>query len=253
MEKSTEFIENENGLFKLDVIEPKREYDFGVKHMFDIGIAEIFDINQAIILDNIAFWVKKNMADNRNLFDGYYWTYTSIKALHKLLPYITEYQIRNALKSLEKNKIIMTGNYNKSSYDRTTWYTIIDNSILHIYKMEVSNSQNGFGKTNKPIPDSNTYSKQIDTIICYLNEKANKNYKSNTDNTKSLIKARLKEDFTLDDFKKVIDNKVNDWLSDPKMNTYLRPNTLFSTKFEGYLNQSLPDTTSSTNKYRELL
>lgn len=74
-------------------------------------------------------------------------------------------------------------------------------------------------------------------IVDYLNSKTNKHYKSTTAKTKDLIKARYNEGFTLDDFKQVIDNKVIDWSSNDRMSKYLRPETLFSNKFEGYLNE----------------
>jgi uncharacterized phage protein (TIGR02220 family) len=54
-----------------------------------------------------------------------------------------------------------------------------------------------------------------------------------------LIIARYNEDFTLDDFKKVIDVKSAEWKNDKKQNKFLRPETLFGTKFEGYLNQNM--------------
>ena len=74
-------------------------------------------------------------------------------------------------------------------------------------------------------------------IVTYLNEVANKKYRHTTNKTKTLINARMNEGFTVDDFKKVIDKKTNDWKEDNKMNRYLRPETLFGTKFEGYLNE----------------
>ncbi|MGE6516664.1 phage replisome organizer N-terminal domain-containing protein [Lysinibacillus sphaericus] len=74
-------------------------------------------------------------------------------------------------------------------------------------------------------------------IIDYLNQKANKKYKHTSQKTQTLIKARFKEKFTLEDFKTVIDTKTAQWLADPKMSVYLRPETLFGTKFEGYLNE----------------
>ena len=74
-------------------------------------------------------------------------------------------------------------------------------------------------------------------IVDYLNSKTNKNYRSTTAKTKDLIKARYNEGFRLDDFKRVIDNKIVGWLDDKRMNKYLRPETLFSNKFEGYLNE----------------
>ena len=77
----------------------------------------------------------------------------------------------------------------------------------------------------------------IEQIISYLNEKTGANYKTTTKSTISHIKARLKEGFTLDDFYTVIDKKVLLWGKDIKMQAYLRPETLFGTKFESYLNE----------------
>ena len=77
----------------------------------------------------------------------------------------------------------------------------------------------------------------IREIINYLNSKAGTNYKTTTPKTRTLIKARLKEGFTLDDFYTVIDKKALLWGKDIKMQAYLRPETLFGTKFESYLNE----------------
>lgn len=77
----------------------------------------------------------------------------------------------------------------------------------------------------------------VEQIVDYLNEKTGKKFKSNTSNTKKHIKARLNEGYTFEDFKKVIDTKTIDWLNNKDMNKYLRPETLFGTKFESYLNQ----------------
>ena len=74
-------------------------------------------------------------------------------------------------------------------------------------------------------------------IIDYLNEKTGSQFRNNTKKTQTLIKARFAEGFNLDDFKKVIDTKAAEWLNDNNMSKYLRPETLFGTKFESYLNQ----------------
>lgn len=76
-------------------------------------------------------------------------------------------------------------------------------------------------------------------IIDYLNNKTNSNYRYTGQKTKELIKARLNEGFVLEDFKQVIDNKVNSWGNDAKMVMFLRPETLFSNKFESYLNEKV--------------
>lgn len=75
-------------------------------------------------------------------------------------------------------------------------------------------------------------------VIDYLNQRTGKNYKSTTKKNQTVIRARTDEGFSLDNFKRVIDNKVAEWKG-TNMEKYLRPETLFGTKFEGYLNQEL--------------
>lgn len=94
----------------------------------------------------------------------------------------------------------------------------------------------------RPIPEStskNTSEKEkhIVDIIDYLNHKTYASYKPTTGKTQKIIQARLKEGFTVADFKQVIDLKTAEWLHDPEWSKYLRPETLFGTKFESYLNQ----------------
>lgn len=73
-------------------------------------------------------------------------------------------------------------------------------------------------------------------IIDYLNEKAGKRFKVN-DKTKAHINARVNDGYTLADFRAVIEKKVAEWRG-TEMDKFLRPETLFGTKFEGYLNQN---------------
>ena len=86
------------------------------------------------------------------------------------------------------------------------------------------------------------------SIVEYLNQKAGTKYKHTTKKTHSLIHARLSEGFTIDDFKTVIDKKCAEWLG-TDMEKFLRPETLFGTKFESYLNakQSKPNKAKSNN------
>lgn len=94
------------------------------------------------------------------------------------------------------------------------------------------------GELNKELTIKNNFKKELYiNIVNYLNEKTNKNYKATTKKTQSLIQARLSEGFTEEEFRKVIDNKVVEW-TNTQWEKYLRPETLFGTKFEGYLNQN---------------
>lgn len=74
-------------------------------------------------------------------------------------------------------------------------------------------------------------------VVDHLNEKAGTAYRASTGKTRSCINARVNEGFTLDDFKTVIDRKCAEWIG-TEYEKYLRPETLFGTKFEGYLNAS---------------
>ena len=98
----------------------------------------------------------------------------------------------------------------------------------------------GKDRLGKDSVEKNTHTDEIKEIISYLNEKTGSKYRPNTDATKKHINARLDEGFTVDDCKTVIDIKTDEWLGDKDMQKFLRPQTLFGTKFESYLNQLSP-------------
>lgn len=74
------------------------------------------------------------------------------------------------------------------------------------------------------------------SVVSYLNQRANTSYRTTSKLTQQLIQARMKEGFTEADFYKVIDHKTKTWRN-TKFEKYLRPQTLFGPKFEGYLNE----------------
>lgn len=92
-------------------------------------------------------------------------------------------------------------------------------------------------KKDKDIVVANAPVLPFEEIVNYLNQQANTTFRQNGKKTQSLILARLKEGFTVADFKTVIDVKCEEWLKNQDMNQYLRPVTLFGTNFESYLNQ----------------
>lgn len=101
-----------------------------------------------------------------------------------------------------------------------------------------TNKKETLNKKNTKEILSSSHSTAAHEIVDYLNSKIGTHYRATTRKTQSLIKARMNEGFTVDDFKKVIDNKSAEWGKDSKMSKYLRPETLFGTKFESYLNQT---------------
>lgn len=132
-----------------------------MEHSFDIDIAKRYGIQPAILLKNIYFWIEKNKANDKNFYDGYWWTYNSKKAFAELFPYMTARQIEYALQKLIEDDLIITGNYNKVAYDRTLWYAITKKgySILQNCEMEETRKGNGNPENVQPIPNINTGSK----------------------------------------------------------------------------------------------
>lgn len=89
----------------------------------------------------------------------------------------------------------------------------------------------------KQLFESKKNSDTITNIILYLNSIADKKFSTKTESNRKFIAARLDEGYSEGELKAVIDTMCSKWLNDPKMNMYLRPETLFnSTKFQTYYN-----------------
>lgn len=114
-----------------------------------------------------------------------------------------------------------------------------DNVLDIVQDIVQDNVHNRTRITKKPEKQEKQtiYTVESRQVIDYLNEKLGKHLKYTEGNLKH-IRARFNEGFTLDDFKKVIDTKYSQWHSDQRMAKYLRPETLFGTKFDSYLNES---------------
>lgn len=117
-----------------------------------------------------------------------------------------------------------------------------DDTQIEQYNKTINRTEEDIDKLSSsenvdPEPKQKSQKIPYEKIIDYLNRKTNSHYRPTSKATRRLIKARYNEGFT---FKSVIDKKCAEWLQDGNMVQYLRPETLFGTKFEAYLNQ--PDT-----------
>lgn len=207
---------------------------------FDTLIAKEYGLLEATIIQNIFYWINKNKANDMNFFDGRYWTYNSVNAFQEQFIFASKDQIWRALKKLEDKGVLFTGNYNANIHDRTKWYALSDR--IFEYLSGEKNEQAFLAEETpkeKVAPQKVSYMEQVLQIIDYLNQKTGKKFTTRTKVNNDRIINRLKDGYTIEDFKKVIDNKVNAWGNNDEMRPYLRPETLFCpTHFETYLNDA---------------
>jgi len=121
--------------------------------------------------------------------------------------------------------------------------TPMDTPILGVSKKTVTVNVNVNDEKEKDCKEKgkqtekvNIYNEVVE-ILDYLNSQIKSSYKATTEKTQKTIQARMNEGFTVENFKTVIEKKAAQWLNDPEMVRYLRPETLFGTKFESYLNE----------------
>ena len=166
-------------------------------HSFSIEDAQKYGIEKAILLQNLRFWLDKELANSeRDSEDSgpkvkehegadYVWTYNSARAFANLFPYMAPRSIGRWLGELEADGIIISGVFNKAAYDKTKWYTMPEYSLgqngKSVSQNGQSTSQNGQseGQDGQPIPDINT---NINTNILGDSEE------SPVDNSKNLRK-----------------------------------------------------------------
>lgn len=138
-----------------------------------------------------------------------------------------------------KEEFAMLGLKDNGSYTEKIAEIPSDNQLATTWQPEDIQTDNQLATQDRLGKDS--IDKDIyKTIVDYLNQKTGQKYKPSTKKTQTCIHARLAEGFTEDDFKKVIDNKCAEWIG-TEWEKYLRPETLFGTKFESYLNAKIYD------------
>lgn len=101
------------------------------EYHFSGEMAQKYGLDEAIIIHHIAYWVKKNTIDGRNIHDGRAWTYNSQHAFSEWFGWWSRRQIQRILTSLEDKGAVLKGNYNTKPMDRTLWYTVSDDVLIH--------------------------------------------------------------------------------------------------------------------------
>ena len=178
----------------------------------------------------------------RKLCERWGWSNTKVKNFLDLL----QKEEMITYKSDTKKTVIKVLNYNdyqqlkKVKNDTKTTGKHHENDARTTQKHTNNNDNNDNNDNKKDIiysPAKKQDPIPYKEIIDYLNMRTGSQYRHTTKKTRELIRARWNEGFRLEDFQTVINKKCIEWMGDAKMEKYLRPVTLFSTKFESYLNQ----------------
>jgi hypothetical protein len=93
-------------------------------HSFSIDLAKKFGIDESIMIEYISYWIDFNIRTGKKYSDDRHWMYQKQEDIAAHFPYWTKRQVERILKSLKTKGIIVMGNFNKSSFDRTGWYSI---------------------------------------------------------------------------------------------------------------------------------
>lgn len=147
-------------------------------HHFRPALAELVGVDCATFLNNIYHWTSHNAANEKNYYEGRYWTYNSMEAFRKIFFYWSRRQIERIIATCKKEGLLLTGCFNEDPRDRTLWYTLTNKAMLFFCdgmgtESVDCNSQNGemqhagrcstYPETVTPLPDNKPDNKQADT------------------------------------------------------------------------------------------
>lgn len=191
----------------------------------------------------------------------------SYRGLQEDLEYVENRAVKRYSTSMIKRAVDNLVNENRLQIEHTevgTLFTVVNYTEYQGFQRFSNGKQNADGtateqqrNNNKNVKkeknglevqslSSNKESLPIVEIVEFLNTTCGKNYKASTGSTRDKIQARWNEGWRLEHFQKVIRNKASQWKDDSRMNKYLRPETLFGTKFESYLNEASSSGYSAT-------
>lgn len=157
-----------------------RELFINEKDVLIVGkkLACIVGLNEAIVLNQVAYWLRKNEELGKNFIDGRYWVFNTYKNWQENnFPFISVETVKRTFTKLEKSGILISANYNKMAIDRTKWYTISYEKLQETYDawrigqndtskvsdIHVTKCQNDL-TNNHIITDNNTENKILHSV-----------------------------------------------------------------------------------------
>lgn len=232
-------------------------------------------LNGALFLQQLHYWILRS----NNVKENTVWVYKSLDEwIEDDFPFMSRSTLKRTISDLKKADLIITKTFNKMKIDKTNWYTInyqklesmslpwgqnepsmgskwshaeVQNEPTNnqrIHREYIYSPDNSFDDSSEEKPKQVVMTDEHKIVIDYLNQKAGTRYEYNSTKTITLLNTLFRKGYSVEDIKKVIDIKCNEWLPQKNMRKYLRPRTLFSNKFEDYLNQEVKPQVTKTKQ-----
>lgn len=135
---------------------------------FDAGIARHVGVGAAIMFGHITYWLRYNAQKGQNFIEGKTWMYESIPEMSEFLGFMTEKQIRTAITILVDNGYLIEGCHSKNKFDRTTWYSVPDNSWIKFKNKDTKRPTGRMDEAQeahpKGVQGACIYNDQVNTI-----------------------------------------------------------------------------------------
>lgn len=113
------------------MITSSKEIFSGIVLGFDTGVAKLVGVEAATVFNHIVYWLKYNADRNTDrIVDGKIWMYETQKQMAEFFEFLNEDQISRAITKLVEKGLLIKANYNKNKFDKTSWYTVFDQSMI---------------------------------------------------------------------------------------------------------------------------
>ncbi len=115
-------------------------------------LAELIGLNEAIVLQQIHYWLN----NSKHKYDGKTWIFNSYPEWQKQFPFWSLITIKRTIYSLEKQNLLLIGNYNKAKFDKTKWYTINYQTIEGMIRPSYQNDTTSVSKRGDGVYQNDT-------------------------------------------------------------------------------------------------
>ncbi|HEB2235530.1 TPA: DnaD domain protein, partial [Staphylococcus aureus] len=115
-------------------------------------LAELIGLNEAIVLQQIHYWLN----NSKHKYDGKTWIFNSYPEWQKQFPFWSLITIKRTIYSLEKQNLLLIGNYNKAKFDKTKWYSINYQTIEGMIRPSYQNDTTSVSKRDDGVYQNDT-------------------------------------------------------------------------------------------------